>query len=199
VTEKANRPLTTPFWAIVMPMSPQWQETTDRRRCRFRYAAIMHVIDSENYLEAAEAIRDILMLYVDLADSTAGFGHAADWPIRFDPIKFVDSVVKTDSYDYVDLNLLQAGSAIAIICMFYNLWCEEQPLKGHPLSERYEAALLAGRLARFPDIEVVLREAVARNQMPLGDPWFERALIPIYRKYVLGFFARLACADRSGS
>ncbi|PKP87302.1 MAG: hypothetical protein CVT78_09275 [Alphaproteobacteria bacterium HGW-Alphaproteobacteria-17] len=159
----------------------------------------MHVIDSENYLEAAEAVRDILMLYVDLADSTAGFGHGADWSIRFDPIKFVDSGVKTDGYHYVDIDLLQEGSAIAIICVFYDLWCEDQPLQGHPVSERYEVALSEGRLARFPDIEVILREALVRNQMPSDDPWFERALIPIYRKYVLGFFARLACADRYGS
>lgn len=161
--------------------------------------ACMHVIGGENYLEAAEAIRDILMLYVDLTDTTAGFGHNADVHIRFDPIKFVDAEVKTDGYYYVDLDLLRAGSAIAIVCVFYDLWSEEQPLSGNSMSARYEIALSNGRLARFPDIETVLREAIARNQMPLDDPWFERALIPIYRKYVLEFFARLASTDRHQS
>jgi hypothetical protein len=156
----------------------------------------MHEIGSENYLEAEDAIRDILMLYVDLAGNTSGFGHAADVYIRFDPLKFVDAEVKSDGYNYVDLELLRAGSAIAIVCVFYDLWSEEQPLSGQSRSERYEVALSESRLARFPDIEGVLREAVNRNNMRLDDPWFEQALVPIYRKYVLGFFDRLAASDR---
>ncbi len=157
----------------------------------------MHMIGSKNYPEALDAIRDILMLYVDLVDNTQGFGHAADTCIRFDRLKFVDAQVEQDGYYYVDLELLRAGSAIAIVCIFYDLWCEGQSLSGHPASACYEVAIGSGRLSHFPDIEAVLRDAVARKFMSLDDPWFDQVLTPIYRKYVLGFFDRLAQADRS--
>lgn len=157
----------------------------------------MHVIGSKNYPEALDAMRDILMLYVDLADNTQGFGHAADTYIRFDRLKFVDAQVEQDGYYYVDVELLRAGSAIAIVCIFYDLWCEDQSLSGHPASDCYEVAVGSGRLSHFPDIEAVLRDAIARKYMPLDDPWFDQVLTPIYRKYVLGFFGRLAQADRS--
>ena len=158
----------------------------------------MHVISSENYREAEEAVRDILMLYVDLADATAGSGHAADVHIRFDPLRFVDARGDGTRNHYVDLDLLRAGSAIAVVCAIYDLWCEEQHLQGNPLVIRYEAALDGGRLSAFPDIEELLRTAFARAYLPLEDPWIEEAVGPIYRKYVLGFFRRLASADRLG-
>lgn len=157
----------------------------------------MHVINSENYHEAEDAVRDILMLYVDLADATAGFGHAAGVYVRFDPLKFVDTEGDGTPNHYVDLDLLRAGSAVAMVCAFYDLWNEDQHLQGHPLSKRYEAALNEGRLSAFPDIEEVLRAAIRRDYMPIDDPWFEEAVVPIYRKYVLGFFRRLGSLDRS--
>ena len=49
----------------------------------------------------------------------------------------------------------------------------------------------------FSDIEKVIREAVKRNFMPIEDEWFEAAVVPIYRKYVLGYFSLLAGSDRS--
>jgi hypothetical protein len=156
----------------------------------------MHVIGDDNYPEAAEAIRDILMLYADLAGSTAGFGHAADVHVRFDPLKFVDAEAASGARHYVDLDLLREGSAIAILCVFYDLWCEDQPLSGHAASLRYEAALAEGRLHRFGDIEAVLRAAIERSPVAPDDPWFDAALAPIYRTYVRGYFARLAAADR---
>lgn len=160
----------------------------------------MHLINGDNYLEAADAIRDILMLYVDLADSTAGFGHAANVHVRFDPLKFVDAEVDhSTGYYFVDIDLLRQGSAIAILCEFYDLWSEEQPLSGHMRSEAYETALAAKRFNRFADIEAVLSQAIRRRDMPLDDRWFEEALAPIYRKYVLGFFNRLAASDRYSS
>jgi hypothetical protein len=156
----------------------------------------MHVINRDNHEEAADAIRDILMLYVDMADGTAAFGHAASVFIRFDPLKFVDAEVVDDGYSYVDLDLLRAGSAVAILCNLYDLWCEEQSLSGNTYSKRIQLALAEGRLARMPDIEAVLREAILRDEMPVEDPWLEQAVVPIYRKYVLGFFSRLATSDR---
>lgn len=161
------------------------------------YKRGMHVIGKHNFEEAGDAIRDILMMYVDLADGTAGFGHNADVYVRFDPFKFVDAEAKEDGYYYVDLELLRAGSAVAILCALYNVWTEEQKLEGHPLTERFQAAIGAGRLSRFPDIEGVIIEAIRRNCALIEDQWMDDAVRPIYRKYVIGYFARLAKRDRS--
>lgn len=157
----------------------------------------MHIITQENYGDAADAVRDILMMYVDLADGYQGFGHASDVHIRFDPLKFIDADVDGEPVYYVDLDLVRAGSAVAILCAFYDLWCEEQPLAEHHRTIRYQAAVNQGRLSAFPDIEAIVREAIVRNEMSLNDPWFEDAVVPIYRKYVLGLFRRLAASDRT--
>lgn len=137
------------------------------------------------------------MMYVDMAGSYAGFGHASDTYVRFDPLRFIDAEVEDDGYYYVDLELLRSGSAVAILCAFYDLWCEEQPLADHGRILNYQSAVETGRLGRFPDIEAVVRQAIARNVMPLDDPWFEEAVVPIYRKYVLAYFRELGISDRS--
>lgn len=43
----------------------------------------MHTIDSENYLETREAIRDILMMYFEMTNYN-GFGHGVSDEIRFE-------------------------------------------------------------------------------------------------------------------
>jgi hypothetical protein len=156
----------------------------------------MHILNDSNYEEAVGAIRHILYMYVDLVQGWQGFGHNSGTADQFDAVKFVDA--DTDGQaSYVDLDLLRAGSAIAILCQFYDIWSEEGDLTGNIFLAEYQAAVDAGRLSAFPDIETVIRTALARDPMPLEDPWFEDAVIPIYRKYVLGFFARLAASDRS--
>lgn len=178
------------------PRSSSYAPIADIERLELRSA--MHIITADNYHEADDAVRDILMMYVDLADATAGFGHNADANIRFDPFTFVDAEVEGgDRYHYVDIDLLRAGSAIAILCAFYDVWIEEQKLKQHPLTKRFQAAVDEKRLRRFSDIEGVITEAIARNHAPIEDQWIEKAVGPIYRKYVLSFFARLAKQDRS--
>jgi hypothetical protein len=158
----------------------------------------MHIIGADNYHEALEAVRDILMTYVDLANANAGFGHNADVHIRFDPFKFVDAEVEHgDRYHYVDIDLLRAGSAIAILCAFYDVWTEEQQLDQVPLTKRFQVAVDERRFAHFPDVERVIAEAISRNCAPVEDQWMEQAVVPIYRKYVLGFFAGLAKQDGS--
>lgn len=152
----------------------------------------MHIIGRGNYAEANDAVRDILMLYFDLVENTNGFGHAANVHIRFDPLKFIDADVENDGYYYTDIDLLRAGSAIAILCTYYDLWCEEQSFPDHPRTRHYEAALAQGRLGNFPDIEAALRNIIQQGKIPLDDPRFDQALAPIYQKYVLGLFARLA-------
>ena len=155
----------------------------------------MHLITKSNHNEATDAVRDILMMYVDMADSYAGFGHASDVYIRFDRLKFVDARDDGNAA-YVDLELLRAGSAIAILCFFYDLWCEEQRLSG-PHTTQYEEAIKLGRLEAFTDIDKVLKEVVRREYVALDDDWLETAVAPIYRKYVQGYFKALGKNDRS--
>ena len=155
----------------------------------------MHLVTEENYPEAVEAISDILSMYVGMADDYEGMGHSSDINVRFDPLCFVDAMADDKAY-YVDLELLRAGSAMVILCRYYDLWLEGQSLRGSPQNERYEAALNEGRLAAFPDIEAVLREALTRGELPIDDPWFEAAVAPIYGKYVQTFFRRLAGRNR---
>lgn len=156
----------------------------------------MHLITNDNHEEALDAVRDVLLMYEEMASDYEGFGHAVDIYVRFDPLKFIDSETDGKAY-YVDMDVLRSGSAVAILCAFYDLWCEEQSLSNHPLTTRYQDALEAGRLRQFSDIEEVIRAAIARNAMPLEDSWFDEAVAPIYRKYVIGLFARLAACDRS--
>jgi hypothetical protein len=156
----------------------------------------MHIITGDNYEAATDAVRDILLMYEEMASDYEGFGHAADVYVRFDPLMFVDAEIDGKAY-YIDLDLLRSGSAVAILCAFYDLWCEEQGLANHPRTKRYQAALEAGRLRRFPDIESVIRAAIERDVMILEDCWFDEAVVPIYRKYVLALFARLAAVDRT--
>jgi hypothetical protein len=152
-------------------------------------------VTAENYEEASEAVRDILMMYVDMAHATEGFGHSSDVHIRFDPLKFVNAQDDGKAF-YVDMDLLRAGSAVAIACVFYDLWCEEQHLSG-PHVKAFDDALADGRLRAFPEVERLVREAIEWDYVVIEDDRFEEAVLPIYRKYVLGFFQELAHADRS--
>lgn len=152
------------------------------------------VITSAQADEAQEAIRDILLLYVDMAESYAGFGHAVDCNLRFDPLRFVDATLDTPPgyAPVVDLDLLHNGAAVAVLCALYDEWCEFETVTGG----RYREAILAGRLSATPDIEQVARTALDRGAIPLEDPWFDAVVEPIYRKYVVGYFARLAGRER---
>jgi hypothetical protein len=146
--------------------------------------------------EALEAVRDILLLYVDMAESYAGFGHAVDCNLRFDPLRYVDAVLETPpgQAPAVDLDLLRTGAAVAVLCALYDEWCEFETVAGG----RYREAILTGRLSAVPDIDHVARAALARGAMTLEDPWFDAAVEPIYRKHVVGYFAHLAEQVRSG-
>lgn len=104
----------------------------------------VHSITRENYSEALDAIGDILLLHVDMAEPYSGFGHAADINVRFDPLKFVDAeLINPAGYaPLVDLGLLRTGSAVAILCSLYDEWCEFEAVVGR----RFKDAIQAGRL-----------------------------------------------------
>jgi hypothetical protein len=153
-----------------------------------------HKITSENHGEALDAIRDILLLYVDMAESYLGFGHATDINVRFDPLKFVDAeLINRDGYaPLVDMPLLRTGSAIAILCSLYDEWCEFEAVVGC----RFKDAIQAGRLGLVPDIDRVAREALQRGHMRLEDPWFDEAVEPVYQRHVVGYFEALSKMHR---
>ncbi|HEY8615710.1 hypothetical protein [Phenylobacterium sp.] len=153
-----------------------------------------HTITSENYGEAQDAIRDILLLYVDMAESYSGFGHATDVNVRFDPLKFVDAelITPTGYAPLVDITLLRTGSAIAILCALYDEWCEFEAVVGR----RFKEAIQSGRLGLVPDVDLVAREALQRGEMRLEDMWFDEAVEPIYQRHVVGYFERLSKMHR---
>jgi hypothetical protein len=149
----------------------------------------VHIITRDNYGEAVDAIRDILLLYVEMAESYHGFGHAADVNVRFDPLKFVDAQLEMyDGYaPLIDINFLRAGSAMVILSALYDDWCEFEAV-----SDRFREAVLNGRLGFTPDIESVAKEAFGRKEIALEDPWFDEAVRPIYERYVTAYFEQLA-------
>lgn len=150
----------------------------------------MHLITRDNYSEAADAVRDILMMYVDLAGDQV-FIHNVDVHIRFDPLKFVDARPDTTDTYYVDLDLLQAGSALAIVALFHTFWEEERGGYAGRRTEEFKQAILGGRLAHLPDIEAVLLEFLNGEHMDMNDPWFDDATKALIEARVIPFFRGL--------
>ncbi len=158
----------------------------------------MQIITPDNDTEAQLALREILMLYVNLAEEFSGFGHAVDANIRLDPLQFVDAEMETRGYaPWLDLALLRTGSAIAALCLLYDWWAEEQAVDNSQ-TQGIKQALAEGRFRHAPDVEAVIAEAFRRNVMPIEDTWFEDAVAPIYRTHVLGYFRRLSLCNRDG-
>jgi hypothetical protein len=153
-----------------------------------------HLINRENQKDAIDAVREILLLYVDMAESYSGFGHASDANVTFDPLKYVDAELENPpGYSpLVDMDFLRNGSAILILCSLYDEWCEQAAV----YAPRYKQAIEGGRLHLTPDVEAVAREALRRGQIRLVDPWFDEAVGPIYHRYVVEYFERLSRMHR---
>lgn len=149
----------------------------------------MHVVTWDNSEEVSQALRDILMMYADMAGCGGRLTDANMW-IRFDPLKFVDAE-PDGRYDYGDLDLLRTGSAIAILGSFYDNGEEDMPLIDDQTGG-FVTAIEEGRLGRFPDIVSVVKEALRREQSETLFPWFDGAVDAVYRQYVNAYFSRLA-------
>ena len=150
-----------------------------------------HVITQDNRTEAADAVRDILLMYADLALDGV-LTHNAEWPIRFDPLKFVDAVQDCAGHYYVDIDLLRTGSAMAIAATFSTFWNEDQGASAGANTEAYAAAIQEGRLRHIPDIEAVLIEFLIGEHSALQDPWFDQAGAKLCQVHVRNYFGRLA-------
>lgn len=150
----------------------------------------MHLITLENYPGAGDAVRDILMMYVELAGDQF-FIHNVDVHIRFDPLKFVDARPDPTNAYYVDLGLLQAGSALAIVALFHTFWAAERGVHAGARTEEFIQAIHDGRLAHLPDIEAVLLEFLKGEHADMSDPWFGDATKSLIEAYVNPFFRNL--------
>jgi len=153
-----------------------------------------HVITQDNRTEAADAVRDILLMYADLALDGV-LTHNAEWPIRFDPLKFVDAVQDSADYYYVDVDLLRTGSAMAMVATFWN---EQQGTFAGAKTEAYAAAIQDGRLRQIPDIEAVIVEFLKGEHSALQDPWFDQAGARLCEVHVRNYFRCLAESASSG-
>jgi len=156
-----------------------------------------HVITRENSSEANDAVRDILLMYEGLAGDGL-LTHNADWPIRFDPLKFVDAVQDSVGCYYLDMDLLRAGSAMAMAAAFSTFWNEEHGVSAGVHTERYAAAVREGRLRHLPDIEAVLVEFLRGEHAAVEDPWFDEVGARLCAVHVRGYFRRLADGVDSG-
>ena len=125
----------------------------------------MHVVNQENSRGAVDAVRDILVMYVNVAED-GRINHNADWPIRFDPLMYVDAVQDSERTYYVDMDLLRAGSALAMVARYFSAWSEEQGVHAWEDTERYAAAVAAGGWA-IPRHHQAARSAAP----PTGSPF----------------------------
>lgn len=156
----------------------------------------MHLITRDNYSETGEAVRDILLMYTGVVGDRM-FLHNADWPIRFDPLKFVDAV-QVDSSWYVDVDLLRTGSALAIFAAFYDGWSEEHGVFAFRQTERFAEAIREGRLRHNPDIEAALLEALSGDHASPTDPWFDELSRRLCATHVIAYFRRLVDGTDTG-
>ncbi|OHD02286.1 MAG: hypothetical protein A2885_10155 [Sphingopyxis sp. RIFCSPHIGHO2_01_FULL_65_24] len=149
----------------------------------------MHVVTLENCEEFTQACRDVLLMFTDIAEEGGRLTDANMW-IRFDPLKFVDAV-DDGGMIYGNLDLVRSGAALAILCDFYDRWEEERPLVD-PITAPFVAAIEEGKLSAFGDIADTVTQALDREKANTLSPWFNKAVQPIYRRYVQSYFASLA-------
>ncbi|WP_407540887.1 hypothetical protein Q0M94_05735 [Deinococcus radiomollis] len=150
----------------------------------------MYLVTDDNLYEAQDALRDIIYMYFNMIEHQNGFFHATDTG-SFDPFIYLDAENHPTSGQLMpaDINLLHAGSALAILCGLYDIWNEHENLQ-IPYADRVQKAVLDGRFSHLPDIEALLRELFERN-IDWQDFWLHEALPPVYSKYVVGFFKQL--------
>jgi len=147
-------------------------------------------ITEDNYQAAYDAIRDILYLYVDMVESYEGFGHNLQRG-KFLPLKFVDAqVYEPEGYTFgIDLQLLQSGAAIALLCELSDAWDEYETweVKSWPLITQIKEAKEANRFNHLPEIQEAFDLAFSNN-----EDSFRNQLMKVYKKYVCGYFNKLA-------
>ena len=147
-------------------------------------------------LEAQQAMRDILFMYFDLAESYRGFGHGIDTG-TFDAFKYLEVEAEPLRGFTVDIDLLWQGSAIALLCGLYDHWVEHEDVShASPWLNRLRRFVSDGRFLHCEDVGTLIAEAFERNP-GLHDPFLDQRSQLIYQKYVAGSFARLGTLRRT--
>ena len=148
------------------------------------------IINNDNLYEANDAIREIVMLYVMLAEE-GRFTHNLDAEGRLDCLRFVDAEADPRAY-WCDMELLRTGSAIALLCILVTRWEEMDEPGELYLQPEYREAVAQGRLHHTPDVEALIRSVLERDEVDLDEPWLREGLDSVLRTHVRGFFRRLA-------
>lgn len=145
-------------------------------------------ITTDTLCHAEAAIRDILYLYVDMIESYGGFGHNLDAG-SFAPLEFIDSeVVCPEGHTFaLNVDLLHAGSAIAILCSISDCLDELDTVSLEwPLIARAKEAFAEGRFRHLPVIHEAFRLAFGGNEST-----FRIQLLKVYQQHVLAYFSKL--------
>ena len=145
----------------------------------------MHIITLDNAEEARVAAHDIIGMCIEL-ETYSGFSYGIDTGY-FDPFVYINSriFVNLNTALPVDIELLHESSAIALLCHFYDIWCETKDINTTYL-ERIRDTENTGLLSEFKDIEEVIQGAFKRD-LVRDNLWLREALQPIYDKRVLSF------------
>lgn len=146
-------------------------------------------ITPDNVKHAREAIKDILFMYVDLIQSYGGFGHNIATG-RFRAIELIDvGLYEERDYDSfkVDISLLQAGSAISLLCKLSDAWDENGSWNVGTLPfVDTKRAYEAGRFDHLPEIHKAFSLGFGSNEEA-----FRNQLAKVYRQHVCGYFSNL--------
>jgi hypothetical protein len=106
----------------------------------------------------------------------------------FDPAIYVDCSAEDLDVGESDAKLLHEGSAIKLICRVRQAWGQGgySPERDTGWTTTAKTLLAHGRLKHIPELEAVLKIGLVSYDEA------NKLSQDIYRKYVLGYFERLA-------
>lgn len=145
-------------------------------------------ITEDNYQLANDAIRSILFMYVDLIESYNGFGHNIDTgnitPATY--LELIDApVIEREGYILgVNTELMQQGSAIALLCMLSDAWDEHETWDtGWDILNLTKNALIDKRFQHMPAIEKAFKLGFSSSENK-----FREQLKHVYNNHVINYF-----------
>ena len=122
----------------------------------------IHYITADNYLEANQAIRDILYPYDDAVTSYSGFGHNLEVG-TFDPFKYLGALLdEPPGYTFgIDMELLHEGAAVALLCHLSDFWGEfdGENIGQDKLTGRIKNSLAEGLFEMVPQAKLAASAA----------------------------------------
>ncbi|MCB9849698.1 MAG: hypothetical protein H6817_03245 [Phycisphaerales bacterium] len=143
------------------------------------------IIDETNYEIANSAVRDILFMYRDMAETYAGFGGTIDTG-TFDPFDFLEvEVVEKEGYSLdIDARLLRNGASVAIVCSLHDALCKE------PAVWSLRDQTIQVRDAGLFDFDDALRAVIDAGLAPTEE--FFGGLATVYERLVRPYLKYLA-------